>query len=234
MVLDAVEVPAIELSGTLSGVQAGPFLAAAIGVSRLDGTAAASLQASGRGNSERDIVATLAGSGRFQVENGAIHSGDLMASVLNAVGALLKGGAGASGETAFSRLSGSFTMRNGEMVTNDLALQSPLLSVAGRGTVSLPRRRLDYRLDATLLAAAKIEIAGVTLAQLTVPITVSGPWEDVQYRTDVGAALAGIGNKAVLQQLQTIIPDTGGLGRALTNAPAAANPAKLIPNLFGR
>jgi AsmA protein len=157
-----------------------------------------------------------------------------MASVLNAVGALLKGGAGASGETAFSRLSGSFTMRNGEMVTNDLALQSPLLSVAGRGTVSLPPRRLDYRLDATLSAAAKIEIAGVTLAQLTVPITVSGPWEDVQYRTDVGAALAGIGNKAALQRLQTIIPDTGGLGRALSNAPAAANPAKLIPNLFGR
>ena len=125
-------------------------------------------------------------------------------------------------------------MRNGDMVTNDLALQSPLLSVAGRGAISLPRRRLDYRLDATLLAAAKIEIAGVTLARLTVPITVSGPWEDVQYQTDVGAALAGIGNKAVLQQLQTIIPDTGGLGRALTNAPAAANPAKLIPNLFGR
>ena len=52
-------------------------------------------------------VATLAGNGRFQVQNGAIHSGDLMASVLNAVGALLKGGTGASGETAFSRLSGS-------------------------------------------------------------------------------------------------------------------------------
>src|SRR5436309_628710 len=89
IVLDAADVPAVELSGTLSGVQAGPFLAAAIGVTRLDGAAAATVQASGRGNSERDIVATLAGGGRFQVQNGAIHGVDLPASLLSAMGALL-------------------------------------------------------------------------------------------------------------------------------------------------
>ena len=56
----------------------------------------------------------------------------------------------------------------------------------------------------------------------------------MHYRPDVAGALAGIGNKAVLQRLQNIAPDTSSIGRALSNAPAAANPAKLIPNLFDR
>ena len=56
----------------------------------------------------------------------------------------------------------------------------------------------------------------------------------MHYRPDVAGPLPGIGNKAVLQRLQNIAPDTSSIGRALSNAPAAANPAKLIPNLFDR
>ena len=99
-------------------------------------------------------------------------------------------------KTDFSALSLSAEIRNGVLYSDDLTVQAPLLRVGGTGRVDLVRERIDYRIDAKLVASTAGQ-GGGTVEQasgLLLPVRIKGaladPKIDVLYDDMLKAKLA--------------------------------------------
>ncbi len=218
----------LDASWKIAGLQAEPFLKAAAGFDRISGTLAASGSLAGSGRSERALVSSLGGKGAVTFTDGAIKGINLAAMLRNVTTAFA-----ASGEqqkTDFAELSGTWTMTQGILSNDDLSLQSPLLRVAGAGTVSLPPRTLDYRVEPRAVASIEGQGGSKDLAGITVPVIIDGSWDAPRFRPDLAGAL------------QNNLKDPGKLLQGLTgktSAPAdgqQGQPALPINpmQLFGR
>jgi AsmA protein len=123
-------------------------------------------------------------------------------------------------------------MAKGILTNNDLALKSPLLRIEGKGTVDLPQRSVNYRIDPKVVASLQGQ-GGSDAAGLVVPVLVSGPWDNLSYRPDLEALV-----KQNLQNVGGAIGGLVGIGGKKDQAGAskpgetggALNPLKL----FGR
>lgn len=183
------QVPTVASRFDLKGLAAEPFLAAAAGFERLEGTGALAFEVTTRGASQKAMVEALGGNGAFSFTDGAIKGINLAAMVRNVQGAFLDRTAREAQKTDFSELSGTFTIDKGIVTNRDLALMAPLLRLAGAGTVNMPDRTLDYRIEPR--AAATIEGQGgrEEVAGILVPVIVQGPWNDLSYRPDLTALI---------------------------------------------
>jgi AsmA protein len=235
--------PRMTLSATLAGVQLGPLLAAAADSSRLQGTADLDLKVAGAGASRRAIMASLSGSGRINVRNGALRGIDL-AKLMSGVSSTLKNpsaahlpkATGSSEKTEFSQLSGSYTIHNGILVNNDLSLRGASFTAGGTGRVNLVDRTLNYRLVAKLDLPSRVRIGGVTMSEVTVPVVVSGPWNAPDYRPDLAAMVRDLAKGRALHELQKRLGGGKGLGqvlRGLTGGGGGSSGGNVLQRLFG-
>jgi AsmA protein len=111
----------------------------------------------------------------------------------------------------FSALTGTYAIADGILHNNDLKLVSAEIPMTGKGTVDLPKRTVDYRLEPSL--------AGM----VAVPVVIEGPWDDLTYRPD----LAGIA--------EGLAKDPGKALGVLNNAvPGSTKPSDLLKGLFGK
>ena len=124
-----------------------------------------------RGRSERELVRTLDGSGRFSVRNGrvggldlgrvgeAVEDPDPSADLAGLLETAMSGG-----ETAFSALDGSFDLERGIVRVGTLGLRTPTVSGAVEGRVDLPRWDADieaeYRLADPDAPAFRMRLVG--------------------------------------------------------------------------
>jgi AsmA protein len=206
-------VAGLDASFNLAGVQVEPLLRDAAGFDRVTGAGAFDIAVNGHGHSQRELVGTLNGKGDLNFTNGVIKGLNLADMLKNVESAFGAGGGG--GQTQFSKLSGTYTITNGILKNTDLDLQSPVLRVAGAGTADLPRRTLDYRVTPQQGSS----VAGVSLAGIAVVI--SGPWDNLSYRPDLGAAAA----QGAKELLKNAIPGAGG-------SKPGAIPGNLLNGLF--
>lgn len=204
----------------LKGLQAAPFLAAAAGFDRIEGTASADLKLSGRGRTERQLVSSLAGDGAVTFLDGAIKGINLAAMVRNVTTAFSD--TSGTQKTDFAELGGTWTMANGIVSNRDLALKSPLLRVEGAGTVDLPRRSLKYRVEPKAVASLEGQGGASDLGGVQVPVIIEGPWDNLSYRPDLEAMVKGQATKALEKAL-------GGKGEGTSPLPVP-----LPGGLFGR
>ena len=206
-------VPTVGLDFDLADFQANPFLSDAMDMTKLEGTANANLDASGRGASQRAIVSSLNGNGKVDFKNGAIRSINLAEMVRNVESAFLDPKAREMQKTDFAELGGTFIIRNGILTNDDMALQSPLLRATGKGTVDLPKRRVDYRVEPKVVASTEGQGGQSKLAGLMVPVAIQGPWDNLSYRPDLSGAVGNIGDIAKdpskLQDLKKLLPGAG-------------------------
>lgn len=209
-------VAAIRQQFSLNGLQARPLFTDAAGFERLEGTTNAEFDLQTRGRSQRELVSNLNGSGRTAFTDGAIVGVNLAAMVRNLRTAFLDAAAGEARKTDFAELSGSFVVENGVLRNDDLKLQAPLLRLAGKGSVDLPARTLNYRIEP--LAAPTLEGQGATeqVAGILVPVVIEGPWSDPQIGPDLsGLVETAIRNPEQLkQQLDQLEQQGGSLGEA--------------------
>jgi AsmA protein len=205
-------VAAVRIDGTVSGVEIAALTRDAAGIDAVDGAGSFTLAGTAHGNSERDLIASLAGRASFRMTNGTVGGVDLGGMLKNSASAFSAGG----GRTAINRASASYTITRGIMLNNDFSVSTDAIDATGKGTVNLPARTLDYRITPKL-------IAGI----VTVPVIVRGPWDRLSYQPD----LAGIAKGVVLAPVNVLggAANVGGkVGQGLGNGVGGA-----LKSLFG-
>ncbi|TAN57543.1 MAG: AsmA family protein, partial [Magnetospirillum sp.] len=205
----------------LRGLQTEPFLTDAADMDRLSGTGNFDVTIAGRGKTQRQIVSALNGKGALSFLNGAINGINLAAMVRN-VATAFTGGPASTEKTDFAELGGTFTIARGIVTNTDLALKSPLLRVEGKGTVDLPQRSVNYRIDPKVVASLQGQ-GGGDASGLVVPVLVSGPWDNLSYRPDLEALV-----KQNVQNVGKAVEGLLGGGKPGASSGGGLNPLKLL------
>lgn len=163
---------------TAKGVAMQAVLRDFAGFERLRADAGLALKFLGVGETMNQIMNSLSGSGKMDVGAGEILGLDILGMVRNLD--LAYQGEGA--RTVFDGISASFAMADGVLRNDDLALKAPLLTAEGAGTLDLGGQTIDYRLVPVALASEIDE-------GISVPVLVTGPWNNVKFRPDLKALL---------------------------------------------
>lgn len=225
--------PAVTAKLDLSGLQANPALKDAIDMDRIEGTLNTNLSVATRGGSQKAMVSALDGDGKIIFADGAIRGINLAAMVRNAASAFLDSSARATQKTDFAELSGTFKIVNGILRNDDLSLLSPLLRVAGKGSVHMPNRTVNYRIEPKVTASTEGQGGKADASGIKVPVIVSGPWDNISYKPDLAGLIDGIAKdpSKALDGLKKLIP---GGGKSGGGAPDLSKPADALKKLFGR
>ncbi len=228
-------IPRIAIDFDLANFQANPFLKDAADFERLEGTANADLKATTQGRSQRELVGALDGAGKVTFLNGAIRGINIAAMLRNVASAFLDSSAAKAQKTDFAELGGTYVIRRGILTNNDLSLKSPLLRLAGKGTVDLPNQTVDYRLEPKIVASTTGQGGSASAAGISVPVIVSGPWSNISYRPDLAGALGGLAKTPgkALESLKQLIPGQSGSGAETSPSPLPDIENKL-KGLFGK
>jgi AsmA protein len=194
------------LKQTLANVSVGPLLRDAASRDVLEGRGNVTLDLTTTGSTVTALKKALAGSASVALKDGAIKGVDLAETIRQARALLgskraLEQAAAGGRKTDFTELTASFAIRNGVARNDDLKAASPLLRLAGAGDIDIGEGRLDYLVQATVVATSTGQ-GGKDLSQvagITVPVRLTGPFDDVRYTVDV-AALATEAAKGALQR----------------------------------
>jgi AsmA protein len=191
--------PSFSLNADLDGLDALPFLQAAAGFDRLEGSGGMSISLLTSGASQAEIMRSLSGNGRFGFADGAIVGLNIAETIRN-VNSFLgnqnntgssddedQASTGDNASTDFTELGGSFTIASGRATNLDLLMLSPLLRVEGTGWADLPSQSLDYRLRPRAVASIQGQGGNRDLQGVVVPIRIQGRFDDVSYGVDTAA-----------------------------------------------
>ncbi|HXP31123.1 MAG TPA: AsmA family protein [Stellaceae bacterium] len=194
-------VPSVGINFNLAQVQIEPLAQAAMDSDRLTGTGTFDIAATGHGKSQRDIISTLNGKGAMNLANGQVKGVNLLALAENAAKSLVGGDSGGNA-TNFGTLTGTYTITNGLLRNSDLQLKSGAVPMTGAGTVDLPTRVVDYKVSPQLAGG------------ITVPIQISGTWDNLSYRPDLAGILQGA-VQSPGKVLDTLKSGGGSVGQGL-------------------
>ncbi len=201
------KLPRVALHDRLTGVHLEPLLKDAMGKAPATGTATAEVRLRAIGSDPEALLATLAGDGRFAIQDGALTGVDV-GGVLRDAEALLHGrpaaARGAGDKTDFSEITGTFQVAKGVVANRDLAGKAPLLRLAGRGEANLVKQQLDYLLTATVVESRTGQ-GGKEVADLKgipIPIRVTGPFAAPQVRPDLREVVKGQAGKVVEKRVR--------------------------------
>ncbi len=227
-------VPALEANFDLAKVQAQPLLRDVMDFERLSGNANGNVAVTAHGKSQRELIGSLGGKGALSFLDGAVKGINIGALVRNPVGAIVDPASQKNEQTDFSEMSGTFTITNGILKNTDLELKSPLLRVTGAGTVDLPQRTVNYRIDPKVALTAEGQGGKSDATGIEVPVLVEGPFDHLTYRPQLDALLK---DPKALEGLKGLLnkPSTGAPATGTTPAPGAApNAGDLLKGLFGK
>ncbi len=209
------------LQENITGIKLQTLLAALGQEPRVTGDGALALELQGAGSTVKSLQQNLAGKVSVNLKDGAIKGIDIGAIINNVRTMLGKApaqqGAG-SGQTAFTELTASATIQKGIATNQDLNVKAPLFRLDGAGTINIPQSSLDYLAKVAVVESSTGQ-GGKDLAALkglTIPIKISGKFDNPQYSVDVGSlaaelAKSQLGDKAK-DQINKVVP---GLGDAL-------------------
>ena len=110
----------------------------------------------------------------------------------------------ATRKTDFSELSASFVIKNGVAHNEDLDAKAPLFRLGGKGDINIGASSLDYTAKAALVATTKGQGGAERdrLAGLTVPVHLSGPFDDLKYKVDYRGMAGEAAKSEVGQKLK--------------------------------
>ena len=159
---------------SFNGIRLEKAMAQVAGYDRLNGEALGELEYLASGASLDALMRSLSGKGWLEVNKGFFTGFDLEK--------LMRSGQGNGGSTVFERLSASYAIAKGQLQNDDLLLTLKGIRADGAGRIGLGTRDLDYRFAPT--------ISGLNGASgLTIPVLITGSWEDPKIRPDLKNAL---------------------------------------------
>ncbi|WP_020175649.1 AsmA family protein [Methyloferula stellata] len=219
-------VPQESLDMVLASVNTAPLLADAARFNHLEGRLDMAVSLKTTGSDSHAMASALTGTSRLHFHDGAI-TGINAPSTLRAVLAYLPPAwQSLSNRIDVTVLDGTFAIKDGMAVTNDLHAASPIIDARGKGNVGLADQTFDLRFEPKVVtqagrdAAAAKQQAAVSPLDLGAAILVRGAWTDPQ----VSADLSGLLNDPhAIEKLSTLGQEflgggaggSGGLGGGL-------------------
>jgi len=104
-------------------------------------------------------------------------------------------------KTPFSEFKASFKVNNGVAYNDDLAVKAPMLRIAGNGDIDIGIDSMNYTTKVTL---SKTEGGG----SATLPVYLSGPFDDLKYKVDFGALVADIAKQKLEAKKEEVKEET--------------------------
>ncbi len=183
--LDARKSPAVySMKTTASGVQIEPILAAMADSDVLSGTGNIVANITGKSLVPGAMMKNLAGTTEINFADGAVKGANI-AQMIRTGYAKIKGQAlsaddKAEKKTDFSALTATIKMKNGVASTSNLAMQSPLLRIHGKGNSDYIQQTMNFWLDTSVVGS--LEGQGgkdvQDLKDVTIPVEIKGNWLD--------------------------------------------------------
>lgn len=185
--------PKISADEQLTTVHIGPLLKDMLGEEKVSGVATLAAKITATGMTPEAMTETLNGSARFSLNDGAAKGVNLGQMIREAYAKIKKKPAPekTGKQTDFAEMSGSVNIRNGIVQNQDLRANSPALRVAGKGRVDLPKQRINYLLNASIVETDQGQ-GGKDISELkslTIPIKITGTFDKPKFKLDVGSAL---------------------------------------------
>jgi AsmA protein len=201
--------PGFAVRQSLTGINVGPLLKDAANIGILEGKGNVVVNVTTRGNTVSALKQALNGSTSVNLTDGAIKGINIAKKLREAQAMLGKGGGTAQTQAAnqdektdFSELKASFKINNGVAHNDDLSLKSPLLRVTGNGDIDLGHDSLNYVTKATLVGSLQGQGGQSNLSGLTVPVRLSGPYNNLKYTLDFGAMVTEAAKQKIKTKLQ--------------------------------
>jgi AsmA protein len=179
--------PSMSFVFDMTDVQAQPILATFAGFKKLSGAANAHVSLTGSGNSQKDIISTLGGSGKVEFRDGELQGIDLV-KIAKLVQKRSTDVGVDDGSTKFVTLAGTFTITNGIVSNTDMKMKGNVVQATGQGTVDLPRKYIQYKATPVLL------VSGDAPPALSVPVKIVGPFDRIKVIPDFASAVRDIVN----------------------------------------
>jgi AsmA protein len=213
-----------------SGVDVNALLKAVADKDLLEGTGRVTADLNSSGATVGALRSALAGSATLQLRDGAIKGINLARTMRQAKAALslrqdAVSKASTTEKTDFTELTASAQIAGGVARSDDLDVKSPYLRLGGAGSFDIGRGRIEYTAHATVIAsgtgqgAAELE----ALRGITVPVTLSGPFDAIDWKIEWSRVAAAAVEKKLKDKL------TEKLGERLGTMPAGAASAPAKP-----
>ncbi len=183
------------LNEKLTGIDIAPLMKDAADLELAEGRGNIVLDLNSQGNTVSGLKKALNGKATVDLANGAIKGIDLAKLVqglqnLNKDSKTETLGVNKNEKTPFSEFKATFKVRNGVAHNDDLSVKSTMLRVTGSGDIDIGHDNVNYNAKAIF---AKTE-QGRTA---TLPVNVSGAFDDLKFKVDYGALLADVAKQKV-------------------------------------
>ncbi len=209
----------VSLKEQLQNVAVGPILRDFAQQDRLEGKGNITLDVTTAGQTVNAMKRALGGTAKVELRDGAIK-GINLGEIIRKGRSLFSGGgsqSAAQGQSAddktqktdFSELSASFTIKNGVAHNEDLDAKSPLFRLGGAGDINIGTSSLDYLAKASIVATGQGQGGAERdrLAGLTVPVKLSGTFDDLKYQVDYRAMAGQAAKSEVGEKIKERLED---------------------------
>ncbi len=202
---------AFTVNEKLTGVDISPLLKDAAELDVAEGKGNIALDLTTQGNTVTGLKRALNGNASVNLANGAIKGINLN-KLVQGIQNLSKEtkaqtlGVDKNEKTEFSEFKASFKIRNGVAHNDDLAVKSTVLRITGNGDIDIGHDNLNYNAKAIF---AKTE-QGKTG---TLPVSVSGAFDDLKFKVDYGALVADVAKQKVEEKKEQIKEDAKAKAR---------------------
>ena len=191
----------------LTNINIGPLLRDFAQQDRLEGRGNLALDVAASGPTVEAMKKALNGSARVDLKDGAIKGIDI-AGALRKAKAKLGGeqaqAASQTEKTDFSEFSASFAIKNGVARNEDLDVKAPLFRITGSGDIDIGHSKIDYVTKVAVVGTTQGQ-GGAELAELrglTVPVHLSGPFDNLAYKVNYGAVAADLAKSRVGEKIK--------------------------------
>ncbi|MFD2207151.1 AsmA family protein [Kiloniella antarctica] len=190
VVLDSsTSMPTTAIQFEVAGVQAEPLLSDSADFEKLLGSLNSSANLTTSGNSQKAMVLNLNGTGDFIFKDGAVKGINIPGLIRNVSLEALQKSFDDAQSTDFAELSGTYKITKGVVDNQDLSMIAPLFRLSGKGTVPMPPKTLDYRVEPKLVGDLEGQGGNSGATGLAVPLLITGSWSDPKITPDLAGAL---------------------------------------------
>jgi AsmA protein len=202
---------AVALKQNLANVAINPLLKDALEKDVLEGRGSVNLDINTRGDTVTAMKKALAGNASMALRDGAIKGIDLAKTFRETKAKFstrqdVVQAAKTTDKTDFSEMTASFRINNGVARNDDLAAKSPFIRLAGAGDIDIGNSRLDYLAKASVVNTSGGQ-GGKELEHLkgvTVPVRLSGPFDNISYKLELGSLVQEAAKAKIEEQKQQI------------------------------